>query len=51
MTHKKIIKRENGDTVQIHVNFYDFSPSQDHHGNRFRYYVDVEIKANEKTNW
>ena len=46
MTHKKIIKRENGDTVRIEVNFYDFNKD-----NLFEYFTGVEIKANGNTPW
>ena len=51
MTHKKIIKRKNGDTVRIEVKFYDYNNYKDHHGNIFRYEVDVTIRLKGEKAW
>lgn len=45
MTHKKIIKRENGDTVQIQVRFYEILYTGGYQGNKFRYDASVYIRS------
>ena len=50
MTHKKIIKRENGDVVEIKVRFQEFGGNRVN-GNQFVYDVDVEIMDNGEKTW
>lgn len=51
MKHEKIISRDNGKSVKIEVRFYDFGHVTDHHGNYFRYDVDVAVKPKGKRNF
>ena len=51
MTHKKIIKRENGNTVEIKVSFFKFVSKVDHLGKTFWYDVNVLVKEKRKRTW